>query len=144
MITDLTSSMQSAISNRQQWVAAEVSGVLERRLEAVCQRLALHASRRWTNDEAWTILKDAAQRPVVCIWRRGPLAFVTAEAPAEMRAFLASWQAQLVEVADWQTSLFSLDLDAMRPYRPWFDWHAIPEAVSPSKMTLLDLVYATH
>ncbi|HEY8323746.1 MAG: hypothetical protein ACHQ1E_10740 [Ktedonobacterales bacterium] len=144
MITDLTASMQTALSDRQQWVAAYVSGDLERDLEVACQTAQLRVFRRWTNDEAWAFLKDAEERPAACLWRRAPFGFVTTAAPAELRAFLTSWQAQLIEVADWQTSLFSLDLEDMEPYRLWLDWHTIPEAVSPSEMTLLDLVYATH
>lgn len=143
-MTDLTANMQAAIANNQHWIAAEVAGTLETDLQTICRRTMVHVVRRWTNDEAWAFLKDASQRPVACLWRRAPFAFVAAAAPAELRAFLTSWQAQLIEVEDWQTSLFSLDLEAMEPYRPWFDWHASPEAVSPSAMTLLDLVYATH
>lgn len=141
---DLTSPILSVLARKQRWVAGEVSGELMQSIEAVCQAKALLVTGRWTQDYAWMVIKDTAKRPVACIWRRAPLAFVTSVTPGELRSMLTAWEAMLIEIDAWNAPAFSLDLQAIKQSGLWFEWHADPRAVLPSAMSLLDLQYATH
>jgi hypothetical protein len=140
MTKDLTPSFLQALDHRAGWVPDK----LATDLHALSSTVGARFEWGWDEGERWMRVESTDGRPLVLVWTLAPLVIATSHAVPLISGLLEQYQETLEVVDDWEVPVFALDPEAVEAAGAIAFWRTDPDAISSSRFSILDLVFATE